>query len=79
MDSSPPNPNASRKLHSLGSIHTGYRNRMKEKINLFLDWALPITCAVNVILYWGSTAIVIAWVVATAGWTSNLFQRYKKV
>jgi hypothetical protein len=51
---------------------------MKEKINLFLDWALPITSAINVVLYWGSTAVVIAWIVATAGWTANLIHRYKK-
>jgi hypothetical protein len=52
---------------------------MKENIKLFLDWALPVLCLVNLFLYWGGeTAVVIAWAVATTGWVSNLIHRYKK-
>jgi hypothetical protein len=52
---------------------------MKEKIKLFLDWALPILCLVNLFIYWGDTAVVTAWVVATTGWFTNLLNRYKTV
>jgi hypothetical protein len=52
---------------------------MKEQVKLFLDWALPFLCLANLFLYWdGGAVVVTAWVVATAGWTTNLFHRYKK-
>jgi hypothetical protein len=52
---------------------------MKENIKLFLDWTLPVLCLANLFLYWdGGTVVVTAWVVATTGWTANLFHRYKK-
>jgi hypothetical protein len=51
---------------------------MKEQLKLFLDWIIPIMCAVNVILHWGIFEVALAWIVATAGWTANLIHRYKK-
>ncbi len=51
---------------------------MKEKIKLILDWGLPILCLINMALYWGQDNTFAAWVVAFAGWSSNLITRYKK-
>ena len=47
------------------------------KLKLVLDWALPILCLVNMFLYWGNDNTFTAWVVAFAGWSSNLVSRYK--
>jgi len=52
---------------------------MKENIKLFLDWSLPILCLINLVIYWGDTTLVTAWVVATTGWAANLINRYKNV
>jgi hypothetical protein len=50
---------------------------MKDNIKLFLDWILPIMCLINMIAFWGDASLVAAWVVAFAGWSSNLINRYK--
>ena len=50
---------------------------MKNKLKLFLDWALPILCLFNMFIYWEHDNTFAAWVVAFAGWSSNLISRYK--
>jgi hypothetical protein len=52
---------------------------MKEQIKLFLDCAIVILCIANIILSWGNPALSAAWLVATAGWLSNLLNTYKTV
>jgi hypothetical protein len=50
---------------------------MKETVKLVLNWIIPVMCIINLVVAWGDTALVLAWMVAAAGWMANLANFYK--